>query len=269
VLQGYFDESGISTEAASCVLAGFVGTTQKWSVFESSWMRATESVCFHAKRFFGRDDKGRRLDQYKEWSDARAERYLDRLLDAIISRVQERALIPVGAAVDVRAFGALTEQQRRYLTGLWIRKRRTISTGAPTKPYFAVFPWCIARAAKCARHSATVDFVFDDSPNFVGLARQQFHIASESVQPDFRRRLGTLAFKRSPDVAGLQAADLLAYCVYQRMSGGTRKPELARALNRLEAAVLVKHSEMALLDHEAIDRVLRDPDAARAIRMMR
>lgn len=268
VLEAYFDESGIQDERF-CVVAGFVATSQKWSIFEEGWQRATAGVEFHAKRFFARDDKGQRVGDYAGWSDRQAKAYLDRCLDAVLTRAANNVLIPVGAVVDVAAFKALPLRERKWLTGYYLDSRRkAITTGAPSQPYFVALPWCLSQAADCVRKPGTkVEIVCDRSPNVMGLVTNVFDVVTQ--RSPFGKLLGELAFKQAQDVGGLQAADLLTYCCYQKAIGDyTRKPELAHAITRA-GTVLVRRHRMALLDADGLSAVLEDTDARQALAMIK
>lgn len=271
MLTAYFDESGIN-DSRYCTVVGFVGASQKWTVFEERWRTATRGIDFHAKRFFGRDSKGRRLDDFTDWSEAKALAHLDRILDTVLNRVDAGVLTAVGAIVDVNAFMTLPEPTRKYLTGLSLdRRRRAVTTGAPNRPYFVALPWCLAQAADCVRtEGITVDFVFDENPTQTGLTTKLYRTISEHGDPDLRRRLGTLMFKRSPGLGALQAADLLAYCCYQKATGAfDTKRELAHAVSRLDKIVdrKRKRNRLAWLDAEGLDAVVAN--ATNSIAMIR
>jgi hypothetical protein len=268
VLAAYFDESGITGDAPVCVMMGFVGTSPKWSQFEQAWTAVTNSVPFHAKRFFARNTKGGRLDRYKDWLDADASRYLNGILDVITSRVVQKAITPIGAIVDVRAFKALSCAERQYVTGCFLDHRfRMIGTGAPSRPYFAAFVRCVVQAAKCARGRATVDFVFDQNETFMPLVQKQYEIITKLAEEDFCRRLGTLSFRSSKSVGGLQAADLAAYCLYHQSVGGyQRKPDLAAAIVRLGDVFHESKGRLTIYSERNLRKTLSLPNAIDALK---
>ncbi|MCA9469307.1 MAG: DUF3800 domain-containing protein [Nitrospira sp.] len=215
-LTAYFDESGIHENASHCIVAGFVGSEQEWNKFEARWQTASGGVVFHGNEFFSRKPDGERTKTYKGWSDLKAEAYLTGLVKAITST----RLTPVGAVVDVRAFMAFTERERRYLTGAVYKHDRGkfITTGVPGKPYFMALMHCISAATHCIRRSGLkVNFVFDRQDQYQGNAIQLFQRACEEAQPEqFRKRLGEIAFRDKSNMGALQAADLLTHACYRR-----------------------------------------------------
>src|SRR5262249_8317912 len=218
VLEAYCDESGIHRGASHCAVVGFVGSARNWQRFETDWRKASGGVDFHGSQFFARAN-GRRVKPYDGWTDDRARDYLRRLLALITSAT----VTVVGAIVKVAAFEKLSRNERRYLTGAPFspfRQRFTLS-GAPARPYFAVFSECIVQAAKCVKGPGSqVNFVFDRQDQLSGHARQLFEYALQKGIPEFREHLGELSFKDKKGIGGLQAADLLAHTVYRR--AGTR-----------------------------------------------
>lgn len=215
-LTAYFDESGIHGDSSHCIVAGFVGSDREWNNFETKWQKASGGVVFHGNEFFGRKPDGGRTKTYKGWSDQKAKDYLTGLVEAITSS----RLTPVGAVVDVKAFMAFPENERRYLTGaVYIHNRqRFISTGVPGKPYFLAFMHCVTAATHCIRRSGLkINFVFDRQEQYEGNAVELIIRAGQKAKPEqFRRRLGEITFKDKKDVEALQAADLLAHACYRR-----------------------------------------------------
>lgn len=268
MLEAYFDESGITGDAPVCVMMGFVGTSSKWSLFEQSWASVTAGVPFHAKRFFARNTKGDRLDLYRDWSNADASRYLNGMLDAITSRVVQKAITPIGAIVDIRAFNALSHAERQYVTGCFLDHRlRMIGTGAPSRPYFAALIQCVVQAAKCARGRASVDFVFDQNETFMPLVQKQYDVLTRLAEEDFCRRLGKLSFRSSESAGGLQAADLAAYCLYhQSVIRPQHKPDLAAAIVRLADVFHESKGRLSIYSERNLRRTLSLPKAIEALK---
>jgi hypothetical protein len=137
-----------------------------------------------------------------------------------VEAITSTRLTPVGAVVDVKAFMAFTEKERRYLTGEVYKPDRGkfITTGVPGKPYFMALMHCVTAATHCIRKSGMkVNFVFDRQEQFERNAVQLFQRACEKAQPEqFRKRLGDVAFKDKKQLGALQAADLLAHACYRR-----------------------------------------------------
>jgi len=236
VLQAYFDESGITPDSEHCVLMGFVATKVKWAQFDAGWRAVTASSGdFHAKRFFARDGTGKRVGQYRDLTDSQASSQLRQLAAMITSRVGVGTLTPIGAAVDIRAFEALSESERRLLTGCFIHSRRgLINSGAPTKPFFAAFVHCVTEAARTAKGGAVVDFMFDRNATFAPQIEQQVAVIRKHGPPEFVGRLGRIDFGPCAQSPGLQAADLVAYAYRRWLIGGlSEKPDLSHAFDSI------------------------------------
>jgi hypothetical protein len=71
MMEAYFDESGIHDGAKVCIVAGYYGSHSAWKRFESQWNKILADYPevavkgFHAKVFFGRDESGNRVKEYK------------------------------------------------------------------------------------------------------------------------------------------------------------------------------------------------------------
>lgn len=205
------DESGIHDGAKLCVVAGFIGTVKQWARFDELW-GPSSSTPFHAKEFFARAPNGQRIGRYVGWSDARAQVYFDRILRAI----EKPRLLPIGSALDVAAFKALTEEDRHRLTGgEWGRHKIRLS-GAPTKPYYLPFQDAIAWSLNEAerRGDFFVYFTFDEQHQLEKHAINVYNRikeASRTMMPDSARRMAGIAYESDEFNIGLQAADLLCY----------------------------------------------------------
>src|ERR1017187_3547149 len=82
IMQAYFDESGIDHASEFCILAGYVGGVGQWRRFERNWKKILARYKvneFHAKRFFQRDNRGKRLDEYVSWTDEKADAFIREL----------------------------------------------------------------------------------------------------------------------------------------------------------------------------------------------
>jgi hypothetical protein len=106
VVESYMDESGIHEDAKICTVAGHYVTQVAWRKCEREWRNVllrfgVEKHGFHAKQFWGRFE-GQRVHPYEEWSDTKAEKYLDQLLHVIT----RNRIFPFGHGVVVRAWNA-------------------------------------------------------------------------------------------------------------------------------------------------------------------
>jgi hypothetical protein len=108
VVESYMDESGIHEDAKICTGAGYYGTHAAWRKFEREWRKVLrtfglEAHGFHAKEFWGHSN-GKRVSPYEGWSDEKADRYLDSLVQVIM----RNRIFPFGHGVMVAHWNALS-----------------------------------------------------------------------------------------------------------------------------------------------------------------
>lgn len=258
------DESGVHGNASYCLVTGYVGTPQHWGRFERQWKEilARYSVSdFHAKRFFARDERGGRLDCYKGWPAEKALSFLDNLLFC----VDQRRLSPIGGAVQVPSFDALTYGERRFLTGgNFTADGRWLTSGAPSKPYYLALEHLLVEALNRASEDTTIHFLFDRQEVLGARAVQTFNeivgraparSTSYCTQPLVGvEKLGRLAFGKCSKEPCLQAADLLTHSWYSYLSRGAEglSDERRYAMNQLTR----KRQDIRIYNTEGFELVL-------------
>lgn len=147
IMRAYLDESGIHKGADVCAIAGYFGDQCAWEKLEGEWRAILKEFVvpeFHAKCFWHRDDKGKRIKPYAGWSDQKANEFLGKLLKVIT----DCSIYPVGAAVIGREWKELPVNERRYLTGGEIRNGKFKTAGSPSKSYFLPFLQAVQRIAR-------------------------------------------------------------------------------------------------------------------------
>ncbi len=223
MIESYFDESGIHAEAKSCVVAGFYGTQIAWRKFEQEWQKVIgdypelRECGFHSKEFFQRTDKRERLGPYKGWDDAKASRFLDRLVQVIL----RHRIFPICSGIIVDDFRVLPLQTRQWLTGAKFSATtgEALSSGCPNKSYYLPFSFCVLDAARMSGANSVDKIHF-----FAGLDRTfheyastlyKFTLEDSRIQRSLKSLLGQISFPLAKDTPGLQAADLLAYRLHR------------------------------------------------------
>lgn len=230
MVEAYLDESGIHKKARVCVVAGFYANQVIWRKFEGQWNSIINDypeiieTGFHAKRFFARAD-GKRVSPYTNWPDEKADKFLNRLVQCVM----RNPVSPIAFGVVVQDFLALSEIDRKWLTGAQFSLQgKPITSGCSTKSYYLPFQFCIFKSAQMSS-AAEIDKIHV----FVGLDRTFHAYAADlykNLQTDPRlpeslvSLLGTLSNPLAKDTPGLQAADLLAYQFYQRSLQILSKP---------------------------------------------
>lgn len=216
MIEAYYDESGIHDGAKLCAVGGFYGTHAAWRKFEREWNRiifryGLVDHGFHAKRFFARNDKGERVSPYAGWTDDKANRFLD----ALIQSVMRNRVFPIAHGIIVNHWNALDISTRRWLTGGKYVKGKFVSTGSPNRSYYVPFQFCVLDSAKYSGTSDAIHFFAGLDRTFAGYARVLYKQLLKDGRLKCRPRLGTLSFPLSKDTPGIQAADLLVYQMYE------------------------------------------------------
>src|ERR1700675_2985295 len=171
MLKSYWDESGTHAGSPVCVMTGYFGGTNQWRIFENRWnavLSREQIEEFHASEFWARNPLGQRVGKYKEWNDARAERFLGDLIDAAPSVT----IYPVCCALGTTNWDKYSDDERKYFTGAIYRKstRKPRSTGAPNKPIFVCFQFCVYNAAKYCKAHLKLQAAFDHHEQNSGYA---------------------------------------------------------------------------------------------------
>jgi hypothetical protein len=224
MLQAYLDESGIDHKTPFAVVAGYCGGTGQWKRFERKWKNIIDSYGvqeFHAKRFFGRDPQGNRLDEYIGWTDARAKVFVTELLNCIVSV----KIHPFCCVVVKADWEKLTHGEKRYLTGAMFLDGKFKTTGCPSKPYFAAFGWCVYTACRMATADQKVHFAFDLNTDLKGYSKEYFKFLKNLSNLSWGPTLGEPSWPTSLEAVQLQAGDLLAYLMIQFCPSRLKDPK--------------------------------------------
>lgn len=242
-LRAFIDDSGTHTNNSPvCVAAGYFGGLHYWKQFDIDWKRAIESRGlheFHASRFWSGGFGGKTVGKYAGWTKESCENLLEELLE-IIRRYR---IWPVGSAVVVADWNTLTLEERSHLTGAVFENGKYKRGGAPTKPYFMAFLFAVQSVARYCDTTHTVDFVMDESRVLNGYAQQYFQEIKTSSYPH-ADKLGTIQPGDSRLIAGLQAADLLAYLTLRfARQNHTPSKELDRDAPLGKAAIKAREGE--------------------------
>jgi len=213
MLQAYMDESGIQDGAHACVIAGYWAGENNWRRFEDRWSGILDDAGmreFHSSEFW--NSQGKRKGIYQSWSDDDEDRFISALVDCIT----DYPLYPTGATLKIAAWKKLNKHARMFLTGARCEDDgKWITFGAPNKTYFLPFQTAILTPAIACKDHLKVHYAFDLHKQFKHYALELFDLIKNDSNVECRHRMGEISFPDSKDAPGLQAADLLAYKVYQ------------------------------------------------------
>lgn len=263
-LWAYGDESGIDERAKYCLILGYIAAPLQWQRFNELWKRSLENYEvpeFHSIDFFPRDRQRSSTNPYRGWSEERRIEFLDTLLGI---RAHCR-LVPIGWAVDVNAFRALTYEQRRFFTGgyLWTQmsgekvegttnqfnmalRRKFTTSGAPSQPYLAAFDLFLKDVHDMATDDALIHVVFDQQNVLQSGATDHFNRSWAGGGYAGGMQFVSIGYQTSHSEPALQLADLYSY-PWGRYLHGSMTDELRHAMRKLTR--LKKHLNIADEDH--------------------
>ncbi|HVG10429.1 MAG TPA: hypothetical protein VNM67_22175 [Thermoanaerobaculia bacterium] len=200
---------------------------------------------FHAKDFFAA-----KKPPYSLLTKEQRSKFIQTVTEA----ANAPRINPLGAAVQVEAFNALSYGERRFLTGGIRAGHRFWTSGSPSRPWFLAFQFCIRQAAKLTKPGKTVNFIFDQQKEFASLALAQFaEMKQMMLGPSERKKLGGCYFKPRGEFPALYLVDLLAHCGKAYAEGEGKESERIYALERL---LIDKGEDIVLFNSSGLEKTL-------------
>jgi hypothetical protein len=240
---------------------GYFGGPGQWKKFGDAWKEIIQRYNvreFHARDFWRFDQHRERVGPYRGWSKEKADAFLYELV-GVITR-HRRKIHPISATVVVACFNKLSHNQRRFLTGGFLKDGKFGSSGAPTKPYFLPFQVCIVQSATNAPVGGKAHFAFDLNKQFKGHALQLFALVRQS-ELKVQDRIGEVTFPTGLEAVQLQAADLLCYRSYRHAQRKVRDPEIqVPHLLRQLLSGLLSLSDFPFFDDRGLAALLEGVD---------
>ncbi|HUG48057.1 MAG TPA: DUF3800 domain-containing protein [Candidatus Limnocylindria bacterium] len=219
ILTGYFDDSGTHAGSAVVVVAGFLSTTEQWAAFETEWREALRDFGlghFHMREF------SQGVGPYKHWPEAQRRIRFGRLLDI----VNDHIIGSFGTAVPVPSFERIFSAKAKAHVG---------------GPYGLAASSIFLDVGKVAAEAWPNDdpwiaYVFESGTRGAGQVLKVFQANEQDAKQKDRLRLLSLRLENKRQFVPLQAADILAYELYQhlpRQLGTDPRPPRRYALNQL------------------------------------
>ncbi len=202
------DETGHSGDTSYVGMAGLVAPSSRWVVFENDWKVTMEKAgieYFHMREF------AHSTGQFKEWKGKEEQRRL--LLSRLMQIIRGTDATPVGAIVSMADYRTLTELQR----------------GQILDPYYLCFQTCAWGAVVMAIFEPPeeeVVMIFGQHNEFQGRAAELWKVMRENI--NHGERMGSYAFSNAREVVPLQAADIVAYELFQEFDNRLKRPHLKR-----------------------------------------
>ncbi len=199
-LTGYFDASGTHAGSSNVTIAGWLSTSQAWTNFEADWRAALESFgvdMFHMREY------AHRLGQFARWSEPQRRIRFGRLAEIVTSDT----LASIAVAVPTKEFEEeFTPSARKHAGG----------------PYGFAAAVLFLHAADYVSESLNppgtpfeIAYVFERGDVGAGQAQNLFEANKADPRQEERLHLLSLRFQDKRQVGALQAADILAYELYQ------------------------------------------------------
>ena len=207
LLTAYLDESGTHDTSPISIMAGYLGTAEQWGALDAEWMALLQRAGVwhvHAVDLF------KRTRTFKGWPAEKVNAFAVQL-DGVIARH-----LQLGFSVIVRD----NDYRTIYAEGPKPRRSRLDSKyGVCFRACLAFVPSFIAAELRLASEGqsareTTINFVLEEGHRNLGDARRLFELFKADALPEWHHLVGIfdVSKKNSP---GAQAADFLAYCVYQ------------------------------------------------------
>jgi len=211
MLRAYFDESGHSSDSAIVAIAGFMGRIDEWVTLEERWR---DTLAKHGVAEFHAAKVGRPYGIYKGWTADQAAR----LVEDAITAITAGDLIGISHSVLVQDYDRVIGSHP------WFAKKFGSS-------YRLCYEGTIQAAVNWLRRNPTcageqVELVFANNTEYGRSA--QIEGDRYSAHPRWAAEIANVSSAAARDVAGLQAADLLAYETFRytkaHFGSGVDKP---------------------------------------------
>ncbi len=203
MITAYFDDSGTHLDSDVVLLAGIFGRENQWTLFEKKWRaRLDEAVPGKAPiRRFHRYDCHHSISEFAGWSRTETDFFAKELGDIIFDCMLS------GCAVAVSR-----KDWDRLVTGDLRRATGDPEGGCVRNCFHLTLDW-----ARTVALSQNIAFVFEDRPE-----RKAEYSAIYQIYSDYKQAkllevpdLVSLTFADAAKVLPLQAADLIAWEMYQ------------------------------------------------------
>lgn len=207
LLTTYLDESGTHDTSPISIMAGYLGTAEQWGAFDAEWIALLRSAGVghvHAVDLF------KRTRAFKGWSAQQANAFAMQL-DGVIARHLQLGFSVIVRDDDYRAIYAGGPKPRR--------SRLDSKYGVCFRACLAFVPSFVASELRLAgegqsAREMTIDFILEEGHRNCGDALRLFELFKIDALPEWQHLVGIFDLSKK-NCPGAQAADFLAYCVYQ------------------------------------------------------
>ncbi|HEV3277718.1 MAG TPA: DUF3800 domain-containing protein [Terriglobia bacterium] len=192
VLEGFVDDSGITHDKVA-VLAGFLSTAERWTVFSD----ALESLCEREPKT--PDFKMQKAHDFRAYYPAKRWQ-LDKRIEDVANLIREHAMYRLDVVLSRPAYNGIVKG----------RINPKIDS-----PYFLLFYTIILETAELMNKlgmEGTADFIFDDQGKIGQECASFYEEIKKRVDERIGRRLGSRPiFRHDKEILPIKAADVLAW----------------------------------------------------------
>jgi hypothetical protein len=246
MFHAFLDESGTHHGARAMAVAGYVASLKEWQAFNLEWQRALSdfgiSDFFHMNKFEGARN-GRGAPPYNSWSAELKEKRFETL----VSLINHYARMSVGVVMDTSTFAECVSQT---LSSRFGGMYGIASVACALE---------VARTVVDKQAAALVHYTFES-----GRRAGYLKMAFDEVRGHPLFRVHGVAFLHKRDATPLQAADILAYCLYKHRAelAGLKKQAATSRLRQLDKLphrwLIVNELNLTSLQHQlAVKRQTR------------
>lgn len=256
-MRAYGDESGIHAGATQTAVAGLMGTPGQWEKFDVAWrkmLKTFRAPYFHSKEFFNPPARLSSTNPYRGWDEQKD----DAFIEALLKVIDDHRVKPVGAVINVNDFMALSYGERCWLSGGEIdtEKVKWVHHGSPNVPYHVGLYGFIADAHTVGSRDTRIHFILESQnelSSFPKLTWDRFkRMEREEVGP-VAAQLGSMGFASSEEEVSLQAADLVAYELFNTLH---RQGRLNRRHRTIMKRLIRKRDTMQIVDAAYLESLL-------------
>lgn len=222
-ITGYFDASGTHAGSGTVTLAGWLSTARGWEPFEGEWRAALTHYglsMFHMREF------AHSRGEFERWTEPQR-----RIRFANFAEIATRnTLSSVAVAVPTKDFEEVfTPAAQRHVGGPY---------GFAASVLFLEVARFLEEVLQPEGTPFEVAYVFESGDQGVGQVQKLFQANRMDVQQAAELHLASLRVENKREFVALQAADILAYELYQhfpRQMGTDPRPPRRYNLNQLAA----------------------------------
>ncbi|MEP7378375.1 MAG: hypothetical protein ABI725_02315 [Chloroflexota bacterium] len=199
-LTGYFDASGTHDGSNNVTLAGWVSTPEAWARFETEWQAELANLgvpMFHMREY------AHHRGVFEKWSEPQRRIRFGRLAKVIT----DHTVASIAVCVPAKEFDEeFTPAARGHAGGAY---------GFAARVLFMQAPAFVEESLNPKGTEFTLSYVFESGDKGRGQVAKLYK-ANKMDPPQVEKwHLGSLSFEDKRRFGALQAADILAYELYQ------------------------------------------------------